>query len=116
MIKKLFNHYFCFAFEGKRSKIILLVMSIFFLTACISSQSRLADAKHSYDVQNYRQSYLRLKPLASSGQPEAQYALGYLYYYGLGVTEDRAIGRRWIEKAAAAGSQPAKKALEMMEE
>jgi len=50
----------------------------------------------------YRRAFIYLKTEAIKGQPDAQYAIGYMYYYGKGVVEDRKKARCWIRIAALA--------------
>ncbi len=52
-----------------------------------------------------------MEQAARSGDADAQYALGYLYYYGIGTTQDRQTGLIWIRKAAAQGQTVAQDAL-----
>ena len=49
---------------------------------------------------------------AEQGYPRAEYDLGYMYYYGLGVRQNRAEAIRLFEEAAAQGNEDAKRALE----
>jgi TPR repeat protein len=46
------------------------------------------------------------------GNADGMNDLGALYYNGEGVQPDRAIARQWFDKAAAAGSELAKKNLQ----
>lgn len=62
-------------------------------------------------LQKYRCSFVQVEQAARSGDPDAQYALGYLYYYGIGTTQDRQTGLLWIRKAAAQGQTVAQEAL-----
>jgi hypothetical protein len=62
-------------------------------------------------LQKYQCSFARIEQAARSGDPDAQYALGYLYYYGIGTTQDRQAGLVWIRKAAAQGQSVAQEAL-----
>jgi len=43
---------------------------------------------------------------------QAQYDLGYMYYYGYGVPQDRVHAFDLFQQAAARGSEDAKRALE----
>ena len=56
-----------------------------------------------------------LLPLACDGIPEAQYAVGYMYYYGYGVAQDTDVGYFWIKRAADQGYKSAIKGLVMIE-
>lgn len=62
-------------------------------------------------LQKYQCSFMRVEQSARAGDPDAQYALGYLYYYGIGTTQDRQTGLIWIKKAAAQGQTVAQEAL-----
>lgn len=89
---------------------VLLTLS---LTACISSLN-LAEGISSFKKQNYRQAFIRLMPEAKKGNSEAQYAVGYMYYYGQGVTEDREKALKWIRLAAMANQPDAIVALKAL--
>jgi TPR repeat protein len=65
-------------------------------------------------LQRYQCSFTRIEQAARSGDPDAQYALGYLYYYGIGTTQDRQTGLVWIRKAAAQGQSVAQQALKTL--
>ena len=57
-----------------------------------------------------------LQPLAEAGDTRAMSELGGLYLEGLGVDEDRAAGKRWLEKAAQAGDAGAAEFLQIREQ
>ena len=57
---------------------------------------------------------IRLKTIAEKGQPDAQYAVGYMYYYGKGVVEDRKKAWFWINAAANLGQPDAKEAIRIL--
>ncbi len=83
------------------------------LTACLSSYN-LAEGITSFKLQNYRQAFVRLLPEAKKGNPDAQYAIGYMYYYGQGVTENRKKALEWIGCAALANQHDAIIALKAL--
>ncbi len=56
----------------------------------------------------------RLTPLATDGNPLAQYTLGVMYALGEGVTKDGAQGVAWLEKSAGQGNAGAQYFLGMM--
>ena len=82
-------------------------------TACYT-HSNLSQGARSFRIQDYRQAFIRLKPEAKKGQPDAQYAVGYMYYYGQGVVENRKKAWYWIAKAAKAGQPDAIHALKIL--
>jgi TPR repeat protein len=72
-----------------------------------ATKSTLREGIENFKAQDYRQAFVRLKPQAEKGQPDAQYAVGYMYYYGQGVVEDRQQAWYWINQAATAGQPDA---------
>ncbi|KTC65750.1 Sel-1 protein (plasmid) [Legionella adelaidensis] len=93
-------------------KIILFLMALAIVSSC--SYRNFTDGIRSFKVQNYRQAFILLKPEAEKGQPDAQYAVGYMYYYGYGVVEDRIKACYWIKRAAALGQPDAVQAVEIL--
>ena len=96
--------------------IIRLLIISCILAGCMSSSLNLSEGIKSFQVQDYRQAFIRLKPEALKGQPDAEYAIGYMYYYGQGVVEDRQKAWYWITQAAKAGNKDAILAIEVLRE
>ena len=67
--------------------------------------------KSAFATGNYTQAFNNLLPVAKAGNPDAQYAVGYMYYYGKGVVENKQMASYWMGKAAAQGQPAANKAL-----
>lgn len=86
------------------------------LSGCLTSSYNLSQGIQSFQIQDYRSAFIRLKPAAEKGYPEAQYAVGYMYYYGQGVVEDRRKAWYWITKSAHAGNRDAIMAVELLRE
>ncbi len=95
-------------------KITFTILLLLPLTACVTGAYNLKEGICAFKEQNYRQAFIRLMPEAQKGQPDAQYAVGYMYYYGQGVTEDRKKAHCWIKKAALAGQPDARKAMSIL--
>ncbi|KTD18581.1 Sel-1 protein [Legionella lansingensis] len=81
-----------------------------------TNHTNLAAGIRSFRVQDYRKAFVRLKKEAKRGQPDAQYAVGYMYYYGQGVIEDRKRAWYWIRKAARAGQPDAVAAVAILQQ
>ena len=95
------------------------------LTACVTTHpsqnltvrmspaqaSELQQGEHYFDTGFYKHAMETLLPLACDGIPDAQYAVGYMYYYGYGVSQDTEVGKFWIARSANKGYEPAKIAL-----
>ena len=96
----------------KPIRFILCMILSALLSACVKNQ--LDEGIHSFQVQDYRQAFIRLKPLAENGQVDAEYAVGYMFYYGQGVTEDRRRAWYWINRAANAGQTDALRAVKLL--
>lgn len=94
--------------------IVLMITVVGFLSGCATSGLNLSEGIKSFQVQDYRQAFIRLKPEAEKGQIDAEYAIGYMYYYGQGVVEDRKKAWYWITKAANAGQTDAQQAVEIL--
>lgn len=55
-----------------------------------------------------------IEALAEQGNPKAQLTLGWRYYVGYGVAQDKSIAVKWYEKAARAGLPEAERLLELI--
>ena len=94
-------------------KVILILLCIPLIFAC---SLNLREGIQSFRAQDYRKAFIRLKPEAVKGQPDAQYAVGYMYYYGQGVVENRKKAWFWINKAASQGQPDAVAAVQILQQ
>ncbi len=105
-------------------KIIPALFILISLTACsenfslteeqqlqLTDDQRIEKAKYDFDQKDYDASLKNLKLLAEKNNKEAMYALGYQYYYGLGVDKNNVIAQDYIRKSADLGYKPAIRAL-----
>jgi septal ring-binding cell division protein DamX len=92
-----------------------LVIMAGVLGGCAGADHRkgpsLAEAKAAYQRQDYWTAAQLLKPLAYQGNADAQYALGYMYYYGRGVEQNRSWAMSWFGEAVRLGHPKAGQAL-----
>ncbi len=65
-------------------------------------------------LQKYDCSLSRIESAAGRGDPDAQYALGYMYFYGIGTVRDTTAAKLWIRRAAAQGQPLAIKATHIL--
>ena len=97
------------------SLICLLSLS---LTACattsLKTRSELQQGKRYFEAGYYKRTMHQILPLAVDGNAEAQYTVGYMYYYGYGVAQDTDVGYFWIKRAADQNFPPAIKAMKLM--
>lgn len=95
----------------------LAIAALASITACSTTKQQAASekafntAEKHYQHANYEASFKAMLPAARAGDPKAQYALGYMYYYGRGVKQDMTVAKIWIRNAAKQGYEPARKAL-----
>lgn len=100
---------------------IAILVSIITLCACSKSptspsQAKMSACSNDPYLMKYNCSVSRVQQLASQGDPDAQYALGYMYYYGVSTVRDEDNARLWISRSAAQGQPLAKKAMVMLSE
>lgn len=81
----------------------------------LANLSYLQQGKRYFHDGYYKKSMMLFLPLACDGNCEAQYAVGYMYYYGYGVTQDTDVGHFWIKRSAEQGYEPAQDALRLIE-
>lgn len=96
---------------------LLILASSISLTACVTTSTQPGQGNFDVGKQNfingdYFQAFKNLEPIAKAGNPEAQYAIGYMYFYGLGTAQDKAIAIQWMNAAAAQGNLHARQALQ----
>ncbi|MCG8609414.1 MAG: hypothetical protein MI864_02665 [Pseudomonadales bacterium] len=88
-------------------KILLTLMLTIGIQAC-SNLPSIDRADHAYANGDYESAREIYSALAKRGFPDAQIALGDMYFRGLGVTVNRREGRRWYATAAESGDTRAR--------
>lgn len=63
----------------------------------------------------YDCSITKIQAAAENGDADAQYALGYMYYYGIDTVKDQQTAALWIKRAADQGQPLAKKAWSLID-
>jgi len=81
----------------------------------IANQSYLAEGKRLFEEGFYKSAMHELLPIAVNGNEEAQYAVGFMYYYGYGVSQDTEVGFFWIQRSANQHYEPAMQALQSID-
>lgn len=101
-------------------RVLLALLLSLSLTACATTatapatESHLEEGQRLFEKGYYKRAMHELLPLACDGNPQAQYAVGYMYYYGQGVAQDTDVGYFWIKRSANQGYVPAKRALRII--
>lgn len=96
-----------------KKTIIIFIFSII-LAACQKSTSTYFDAQQHFQRGDYFEAAVVLESLAKKGDAQAQYAYGYMNYYGLGVAQDEDEALFWFGRAAQKGNVNAEAAIEMI--
>jgi len=65
-------------------------------------------------IQSNSLSVEQLQQAAEAGDPDAQYALGYMYYNGKNVSPDTQMGLNWIKRASVQGQEQAIEAMRLL--
>lgn len=79
-----------------------------------NGSATIAQAESYFKKGHYAKAADIYRPLAEKGDPRAQYALGYMYFYGKGLTSDPEQSAHWINLAAQQNYTPAIKAKTTM--
>ena len=88
-----------------RKKLRLLFLLVFvFLPASLIARDASAGGVSGPQLTQF-------KKAAAQGNAQAQYDLGYAYYFGWGVPKNDATADYWLKKAAAQGNARAQNAL-----
>ena len=82
----------------------------------INKNLTIIEAKKSYIEGDTTRAFHLSEILAHEGDPKAQYALGYMYYYGLGAPVNKSLGISWMKQAEEQGDPSAQLALKAIEE
>lgn len=102
---------------SSKLKVLILSLSTLLLAACHTdavTNQQVLRGKNNFESGYYREAYQQLLPPAVEGNMEAQYAIGYMYFNGYGVTRDTETGTFWIKKSADQHYAPAVQALKTM--
>src|SRR3990167_8244013 len=102
-------------------RMMIIILLAFALIGCANrpnslySKSQVEYGKSLFEQGFYRQAMKQLLPMACDGNAEAEYAVGYMYYYGYGVPQDTDVGAMWIRRAACQHNCQAMMALPMID-
>ena len=96
---------------------ILPFSVILSLAACAPPANKLyTQGQAAYQQQNFHTAFNLLYASAKGGNLQAQYAVGYMYYYGIGVQRDPIQAVKWFKKSAKFGNVNAINALDSIQQ
>lgn len=70
---------------------------------CLPAQADYSEAALAYKTGNYARAFIEYKTYAERGDVRAQVEVGWMYYQGEGVRQDKAQALDWFRKAAEQG-------------
>ncbi len=88
------------------------------LTACATTYSpsaQTSEGQRLYHQHAYPQAFEKLLPEAMKGAAQAQYAVGYMYFYGYGIGQDQKLAEYWLRESAKQGYSKAVQALSLID-
>ncbi len=91
-----------------------IALSALLLSSCMTYRNSYVKAENEFAVGHYMHAYDRLERLARHGDTRAQYAVGYMNYYGIGISKDRDLARSWFKRSAKKGYVPSQQALHIL--
>lgn len=86
-----------------RSDLVAIFLCITVLATACSRGGNLDAGIHAYERKDYAAALKELRPVAESGNPEAQFRVGWMYREGFGVDRSDIEMVRWLKKAAKGG-------------
>lgn len=91
-------------FRRKITVFLSALVCCLLLSSCgHSNYSVTSSAECDFRQGNYALAFEKLWWPAHRCDPRAQYAIGYMYYYGLGTILDQDLARIWFRRSADAG-------------
>ena len=101
-----------------KNSILIICVACFLLQSCSSTSPNQAfqDAQNNYSQGKFAKAFKTLSKLAENGNSQAEYALGYMYYYGQGTDQDTEKAIILFQQAANQGNADAAKALTLVQD
>src|SRR5579862_4951914 len=94
--------------------IFIILISLLLFACSVATTSEVQQGKRYIESGYYKRAMHELLGPACDGNAEAQYAVGYMYYYGYGVAQDTDVGYFWIQRSANQGYAPAQEAVRLI--
>lgn len=102
----------------KKAISTLVLFGTFVIAGCAGQSNEALSlyqaGQTAYQQQDYHTAYTKLQMAAQKGNANAQYAVGYMLYNGIGVQRDQAAALLLFQKAAKQGQLPAVEALQRL--
>jgi TPR repeat protein len=100
----------------KKYGLLLLASLSLALSGCATYSSRqYTDGEAAFHQQDYHTAFKDLIYSAGYNNTDAQYAVGYMYYYGIGTEQNDYLSRLWLYRSASFGNAKAMAALQALD-
>ena len=86
----------------KIKHLILIILSLILVVPVVYADDY-QDGVDAFDKKDFKAALKKLKPLAEKGHAKAQYKLGEMYGYGIGVPQDYKEAAKWYQLAGEQG-------------
>lgn len=97
--------------------LLLLGAVLFVVDGCAPPADQLlAQGQKYYEMQDYHAAFEKILRAAIGGNYQAQYTIGYMYYYGIGIPRNTVQAVKWFRKAAYFGQPAAIHALHLIKQ
>lgn len=104
----------CMARKALSAAVVNVFMLLLMCVCPPASAQSWDTAIGAYNRGDFERAFSEFWSLAGRGHEGAQYGLGEIYYFGLGVREDRAAAARWYRLAAEQGHAEAQFSLGLL--
>jgi TPR repeat protein len=92
----------------------LALLALLLAAALGPAFAGLAEGERALQRRDYRAALAEFVPLADAGDPAAQFHVGRIYFFGLGLARDEPKGAGYLERAAAQNEARAQSALGLL--
>lgn len=96
------------------AKQVICIAACASLCGCMGANYYLKRGQVEYTRQDYHQAFADTLAAAKYSNPQAQYAVGYMYYYGIGTEQNDYLAAYWFDQAARLGDPKAIAALNQL--
>lgn len=96
----------------KNIGILVVGVMLFSLSACsVDPSISYGYGREDYAKQDYKDAFHHFMEAAKWRNANAQYAVAYMYYYGIGVEQNLPEAMYWMKKSAESGNKTAQAVL-----
>ena len=95
---------------------LCIILSLILAGCMPQARNTVLLGQQALNQKKYALAFKYYQKAAKKGDPQAQYAIGYMYYHGFGVDKDLQYAIRWWGKSAKSNYKPAQNALAQLDQ